>query len=811
MKFIPAFTFMAASAASVAAQQTLQGLAAAKGKYFGTSVDNSEVSDPKLAALAGVDFNVLTPGNPMKWEVTEPTQNSFTYTLADQLVSFATTRNMKVRGHTLVWHSQLPKWVSEGTWTRDTLTAVIENHIDKVMTKYKGQLFHWDVVNEIFNEDGTWRPSVFYKTLGEDFVAIAFRKARAVDPSVKLYINDYNTDAINSKSTALYNLVKKLLAAGVPIDGVGFQSHMIVGQVPSDFQANFERFAALGVEVAITELDIRTTTPASSAALTQQQTDYKNAVLACVNVPKCVGVTVWGFTDKHSWIPSTFPGEGAALPYSDCYKPKPAYNGILSALGGTAVAIESCPTANTGNLPKGAVAIHSGTGGVASGWGDWSYETSNDFYSTAGPSPLIGSTNIKSTTTANNYGIISFKGSTTNFQGMADFVVYAAADFPFSLGLSATSENYYNSPTRPSSSICESTPSADKFVKCTLNIPELETEAGKHAWDRIMIWTNKAGPNTAYFSTIYLAPAGAAVETIAPPANSAVIFAGNGLASGWGDWSWACTNNAYFAGPPKPLIGDYVFQGTSNSGNYGGISFKGTTAAFQAPYKKIVFYAAADPKSTAAPNWSFRFEATSESYYASAEYPFSKICAGTLSSTSYTRCELSLDEFIAANGVHAWDRIDFMSKINTGQTLYLGYVWAEPAVASSTCSSVQPVTTTSTKVVTVTAPGETVTQTETTTAPAVTIVAPAATVTTTTTAAAVTVTNTATQTVTTVTTATPGPCPKQRKVCNGKYIDISCCENGTMCVKSILNDFTKSEFWNCVSYGGGLLDIFDRR
>jgi hypothetical protein len=256
------------------------------------------------------------------------------------------------------------------------------------------------------------------------------------------------------------------------------------------------------------------------------------------------------------------------------------------------------------------------------------------------------------------------------------------------------------------------------------------------------------------------------------------------------------------------LVGDYVFQGTSNVGNYGGVSFKGTTAAFQAPYKKIVFYAAADPQSTAAPNWTFRLEATSEGYHASAEYPFSSICAGTLSSTSYTRCELSLDDFIAANGEHAWDRIDFMSKVNGGQTLYLGYIWTEPA--TSTCSA-PAVTTTSTKDITVTAPGETVTQTETTTAPAVTIVAPGATITTTTTAAAVTVTNTATQTVTTVTTATPGPCPKKRKVCNGKYIDINCCENGTMCVKSILNDLTKSEYWNCVAYGGGLLDIFNRR
>ena len=677
------------------------------------------------------------------------------------------------------------------------------------MTKYKGKLLHWDVVNEIFNEDGTWRNSVFYKTLGEDFVAIAFNKARAVDPSVKLYINDYNTDAINAKSTALYNLVKKLVAQGVPIDGVGFQSHIIVGQVPTDYQANFERFAVLGVDVAITELDIRTNTPATAAALAQQEIDYKNAVLACVNVPKCVGITVWGFTDKHSWIPTTFPGEGAALPYSDCYKPKPAYNGIVAALGGTPVTADAtCPTASSGGIPTSAQKIHTGTGGVATGWSDWSYETKNDFYSTSGPAPLSGDTNLNSTTTAGNYGIVSFKGSTTNFQGMADFIVYAAADFPFSLGLSATSENYYNSPTRPSSAICESTPTASNFVKCTLNIPELEAEAGQHAWDRIMIWTNKVGPQTMYLSSIYLAPAGATAEVIAPPADSAVIYAGNGPVQGWGDWSWACTNNAYFAGPPKPLVGDYVFQGTSNAGNYGGISLKGSVEAFQGK-KKVVFYAAADPNSSAAPNWTFRFEATKENYFASKEYPFSSICASTLSSTSWTRCELDLDTFLADNGQHAWDRIDFMSKVNTGQTLYLGYIWAEPPATTNTCPTVTTATHTATSVITVTEPAETFTNTVTTTASAVTIVAPGATITQTSTAAAVTITNTATATVTTVTTATPAPCPK-RKACNGKYVDISCCDAGTMCVKNILNDWAKTEYWNCVNYGGGLLDILRR-
>jgi endo-1,4-beta-xylanase len=142
-----------------------------------------------------------------------------------------------------------------------------------------------------FNEDGTFRSSVFYETLGEEYIAIAFRAARAADPNVKLYINDYNIDGTGSKSTGMYNLVKNLKAEGVPIDGIGVQAHLISGSVPSTIQQNFEQFASLGVDIAITELDIRLQTPATEAMLQQQATDYENVVTACMNVPRCVGIS----------------------------------------------------------------------------------------------------------------------------------------------------------------------------------------------------------------------------------------------------------------------------------------------------------------------------------------------------------------------------------------------------------------------------------------------------------------------------------------------------------------------------------------
>jgi endo-1,4-beta-xylanase len=155
---------------------------------------------------------------------------------------------------------------------------------------------------------------------------------------VKLYYNDYNVEYSGAKSTAALNLVKKLKARGIKIDGVGLQAHFIVGSTPglSAQTANLETFTAEGVEVAYTELDVRfTSLPPTDAGLTQQKTDYYNTVAACV-AAGCVGVTIWDYTDKYSWIPSTFSGQGDALPWDDqLVKKAGAYGGIVSALGGT--------------------------------------------------------------------------------------------------------------------------------------------------------------------------------------------------------------------------------------------------------------------------------------------------------------------------------------------------------------------------------------------------------------------------------------------------------------------------------------------
>ncbi|OQD79351.1 hypothetical protein PENANT_c053G02808 [Penicillium antarcticum] len=353
----------------------LNTAAVAKGQlYFGSATDNPELSDSAyLTQLSNTDdFGQITPGNSQKWDATEPTQNKFSFAQGDVIADLAATNGQKLRCHNLVWHSQLPSWVSSGTWTNATLIAAMKNHITNVVTHYKGKCYAWDVVNEALNEDGSYRSSIFYTTIGEAFLPIAFAAAAAADPSVKLYYNDYNIESAGSKSTGAQRIVKLIQSYGVKIDGVGLQAHFIVGSTPSlsAQTTNLAAFTALGVEVAYTELDIRMTLPSTSALLAQQSTDYQNTVAACVANVKCVGVTIWDYTDKYSWVPGTFSGQGAACPWDDRLVKKPAYTGILNALGGSASSTTTAATtlATTTKATTTTTASSGGSTGVAH-WG----------------------------------------------------------------------------------------------------------------------------------------------------------------------------------------------------------------------------------------------------------------------------------------------------------------------------------------------------------------------------------------------------------------------------------------------------------
>jgi endo-1,4-beta-xylanase len=298
-------------------------LAARHGKYFGTALTLPNLSDPPLRKVADAQFDMVTPGNEMKWDTTEPANGTFNFGPGDQIVAYAHAHHMRVRGHNLVWQSQLPSWVS--SLPLDQVKAAMEQHITTEVSHYRGQVYSWDVVNEPLNGDGSFVNDVFYQAIGPSYIADALRTAHAADPRAKLYLNDYNIEGINAKSDAMYNLVKSFKEQGVPINGVGLESHFILGTVPSTMLANMQRFAALGVDVAVTELDDRIQLPATSADLAQQASDYATVVGDCLAVRRCVGVSQWGVGDADSWIPGFFAGYGAATMFDENYQPKPAF------------------------------------------------------------------------------------------------------------------------------------------------------------------------------------------------------------------------------------------------------------------------------------------------------------------------------------------------------------------------------------------------------------------------------------------------------------------------------------------------------
>ncbi|MFC9691244.1 endo-1,4-beta-xylanase [Kribbella sp. NPDC056951] len=305
--------------AADAAATTLGAAAAQSGRYFGAAVSAGKLGDTQYTTILNREFGSITAENEMKWDATEPTRNNFTFSSADRIANHARSQNKLLRGHTLVWHSQLPGWVS-GIRDANTLRSVMNNHITTLASRYRGQIHSWDVVNEAFADgnSGELRSSVFRDVLGTGFIEEAFRTARAADPTAKLCYNDYNIEDWNAaKTQGVYRLVRDFKSRGVPIDCVGLQAHFGSGGAPANFQTTLSSLAALGVDVQLTELDIAQASPNA----------YAGTVRACMNVPRCTGITTWGVRDSDSWRGSENP-----LLFDRNGNKKPAYDAVLNTL-----------------------------------------------------------------------------------------------------------------------------------------------------------------------------------------------------------------------------------------------------------------------------------------------------------------------------------------------------------------------------------------------------------------------------------------------------------------------------------------------
>ncbi|KAH9935137.1 endo-beta-1,4-glucanase [Epithele typhae] len=283
----------------------LNRAAEAAGKlYFGTATNSEQWNDTTyFDILRSSEFGQITAANVMKWFATEPSP-----------------------GHNCVWHSQLPDWVANGTFTPEELAFVVERHCSTLVRHYRGHV--WDVINEPFNDDGTFRSDVFFDTLNTTYIPIALHAARA---RIRTRSSTSMTSISRVLATALKNLVKTLQKEHVPIDGVGIQSHLIVGQVPDTFLQNLQEFTALGIEVALTELDIRfEALPPTAEGVAQQKKDYETVIAACKAVKSASGSRVRA---QYSWIPGTFAGQGSACPWDENFVRKSAYFGIIDAFG----------------------------------------------------------------------------------------------------------------------------------------------------------------------------------------------------------------------------------------------------------------------------------------------------------------------------------------------------------------------------------------------------------------------------------------------------------------------------------------------
>jgi endo-1,4-beta-xylanase len=301
---------------------------------IGTAVDTTALTDdaPYRAAVAR-EFSSVTPENVMKWQLVEPVQGTYDWAAADRLVDFARAHGQTVRGHTLVWHSQNPDWLTEDAFTPAELRALLRKHILDEVSHFRGRIWHWDVANEIFNDDGTWRDTIWLRNLGPGYVADALRWAHQADPHAKLFLNDYNNEGVNAKSDAYYKLIKQLRAQHVPVDGYGVQGHLAVQYgVPGDTLNNLRRFEALGLQTALTEVDVRMELPADPIKVQAQAQGFTALLQACLLARRCVSYTVWGFTDRYSWVPGVFDGQGSATPTDENLAPKPAYYAIRDTL-----------------------------------------------------------------------------------------------------------------------------------------------------------------------------------------------------------------------------------------------------------------------------------------------------------------------------------------------------------------------------------------------------------------------------------------------------------------------------------------------
>jgi endo-1,4-beta-xylanase len=346
-RFIPVLGIMLMAGTTVNAAQdaahSMRNLADRNRIHIGAAVYASHLNDPVHAETLAREFNMLTPENEAKACEVQNQLGEFDFRKLDRLVAFAEQHAMTVRGHTLVWHQCVPSWLQNAKFSRAEAIKLLRDHILTVVGRYKGRIPIWDVVNEAVADGGSGLRETPWKSLiGDDYVELAFRFAHEADPNALLFYNDYGAEPLNAKSDAVYALVKDLVKRGVPVHGVGLQMHISVGDVgpgksidPKALAENMQRLGELGLQVQITEMDVKFAGKPTEDILRRQAGDFRQVLETCLNVKYCTAFITWGVTDRFSWLrdPQFFSNPDVEpLLFDPDYKPKPAYFAVLDLL-----------------------------------------------------------------------------------------------------------------------------------------------------------------------------------------------------------------------------------------------------------------------------------------------------------------------------------------------------------------------------------------------------------------------------------------------------------------------------------------------
>lgn len=340
----------------------LREYAAKLGKNIGVALATYRYDSSREdgeAGIVGREFNMLVGENEMKFDATEPARGEFNYGGSDAVMATADRYTQKVRGHTLAWHSQVPGWVSQDgkknnhNYSKRELLDILKNHIFNVVGRYKGRITEWDVCNEVLDDDQSivrtdpkayrLRPSIWSTYIGEEFIDSAFVWAHQADPDARLFINDYGVEfAGSTKTEAYHNLINRLRGSDVPIHGCGLQCHLTTGQLDTlKLEKNIQRYAEIGMECIITELDIALANPYAVNALDLQAKEYGAVTRVFLRNDNCTSMLVWGISDNHSWR------HNQPLMFDSSLAPKPAYYNVHAQMRLAAEAYESGITENT--------------------------------------------------------------------------------------------------------------------------------------------------------------------------------------------------------------------------------------------------------------------------------------------------------------------------------------------------------------------------------------------------------------------------------------------------------------------------------